>query len=101
MPGDDRIAEGGAGGRRRGRKDVLLPVPPVRPRPHEASYGYNSMSRRFDVYICEFCGLDEAVRDSRREDPLDVHEWGMISGIENGDLDAENDEYREKREEER
>lgn len=37
----------------------------------------NALSRYADVYICEVCGTDEALRDMVGE-PLPLNEWGMV-----------------------
>lgn len=46
----------------------------------------NALSRRARVYICDLCGLDEALRDAAKRPPLPFTEWGMIQGF---DADAD------------
>jgi transcription elongation factor Elf1 len=35
----------------------------------------NALSRRADVYICDECGTDEALRDMAGAPPLPLREW--------------------------
>lgn len=37
----------------------------------------NALSRHADVYICDLCGMDEAVRDMKG-DPLPLDEWESV-----------------------
>ena len=37
----------------------------------------NALSRHADVYICDICGIDEAVRSMER-DPLPLDEWRAV-----------------------
>ena len=37
----------------------------------------NALSRRARVYICDECGMDEALRDMTRMEPLPLNEWSM------------------------
>lgn len=41
----------------------------------------NAMSRYAHVYICELCGMDEAMRDMA-DKQLPLNEWGMVLGEE-------------------
>ena len=36
----------------------------------------NSFSRHADVYICDTCGMDEAIRDMKGE-PLPLKDWAI------------------------
>ena len=36
----------------------------------------NSFSRHADVYICDACGMDEAIRDMKGE-PLPLKDWAI------------------------
>ena len=36
----------------------------------------NAFSRHADVYICDVCGMDEAVRDMKG-DPLPLKDWAI------------------------
>lgn len=40
----------------------------------------NALSRRFDVYICSNCGLDEALEDAGISDPASEDQWFAFSG---------------------
>ena len=37
----------------------------------------NALSRRARVYICDECGMDEALRDMTHTEPLPLNEWSM------------------------
>ena len=37
----------------------------------------NALSRYANVYICDECGTDEAMRDFAGLDPLPLNEWSM------------------------
>ncbi|MTI95414.1 MAG: hypothetical protein FH749_07980 [Firmicutes bacterium] len=41
----------------------------------------NALSRYVDVYICNQCGRDEAVRDLANLAPLPFKDWGMVKGM--------------------
>lgn len=36
----------------------------------------NALSRHADVYICDACGMDEAIRDMKN-DPLQLRDWAI------------------------
>ena len=38
---------------------------------------HNALSRRADIYICEACGMDEALRDAAGLYPLPFTEWAF------------------------
>lgn len=52
----------------------------------------NSLSRRADVYICNECGMDEAMMDMAGILPLPLNEWAMVQGFDNSDEDDEEEE---------
>lgn len=37
----------------------------------------NALSRYAKVYICDQCGLDEAMRDFCGQEPIPLHQWSM------------------------
>ena len=41
----------------------------------------NSLSRYEDLYICNVCGRDEAIRELQEMQPLPLDQWGMIRGF--------------------
>ena len=41
----------------------------------------NSLSRYADVYICNKCGMDEAVRDMAEQPPLPFASWSMTQAL--------------------
>lgn len=45
----------------------------------------NALSRRFDVYICNTCGMEEALLDAVGKDPLPLNEWAMIKAFDSED----------------
>lgn len=45
----------------------------------------NALSRRFDVYICNTCGMEEALLDAVGKDPLPLNEWAMIKAFDADD----------------
>lgn len=45
----------------------------------------NALSRRVKVYICDQCGMDEAILDMAGKAPLPFNKWGMILGFEEGE----------------
>lgn len=42
----------------------------------------NAMSRRAKVYICDQCGMDEALLDMAKKEPLPLNQWGMVLGFD-------------------
>ncbi|WP_273223135.1 hypothetical protein [Geosporobacter ferrireducens] len=42
----------------------------------------NALSRRADVYICNQCGMDEAMMDMANMPPLSLNEWAMVKGFD-------------------
>lgn len=42
----------------------------------------NALSRRANVYICNECGSDEALRDLTKCPPLPFTQWGMVLGFQ-------------------
>ena len=46
----------------------------------------NALSRRAKVYICDACGMDEALRDATGKEPLPLNEWSMIQGFDEHSL---------------
>ena len=50
----------------------------------------NAFSRHADVYICNVCGIDEAVRDMAGQ-PLPLNQWSMAISFEDQE-DDEDDE---------
>ncbi|WP_101698690.1 hypothetical protein [Clostridium minihomine] len=42
----------------------------------------NALSRYADVYICNLCGMDEALQDAKGKPPLPLNEWGMVRGFD-------------------
>lgn len=38
--------------------------------------GTNALSRHADVYICDACGMDEAIRDMKGQ-PLPLKDWAI------------------------
>ena len=41
----------------------------------------NALSRYADVYICDTCGLNEAIRSMPGNTPIPITEWGMVLGM--------------------
>ncbi len=52
----------------------------------------NALSRRAKVYICDQCGMDEAMLDTAGKPPLPLNEWAMIRGFDEDDDDEEGGE---------
>lgn len=44
----------------------------------------NALSRYANVYVCEECGMDEALRDMVGM-PLPLNEWAIVIGFDNAD----------------
>lgn len=40
---------------------------------------YNALSRHADVYVCERCGMDEALNAATGRPPLPFEDWAMIT----------------------
>lgn len=60
---------------------VLLPCPRcghncMKPNPIQ-----NALSRRASVYICNQCGMDEALLDMTGQPPFPLTEWSMIVSL--------------------
>jgi len=49
----------------------------------------NALSRRANVYICNSCGMEEALLDAAGKDPLPLNEWAMVKGFDNEYEEAE------------
>lgn len=41
---------------------------------------HNSLSRYAKVYVCNVCGMDEAMRDMTGQ-PLPLSQWGMVKAF--------------------
>lgn len=52
----------------------------------------NALSRRATVYICDACGMEEALRDMNRTPPLPLNEWGMIKAFDEAFSEDEEEE---------
>lgn len=55
--------------------DTMDPQNPVR----------NALSRYAHVYICDECGMDEAMRDYTGVEPLPLNEWAIPLGFDEVD----------------
>lgn len=49
----------------------------------------NALSRRANVYICNACGMEEALLDATGKDPLPLNEWSMVKGFDSEDEEDE------------
>jgi len=49
----------------------------------------NALSRRAKVYICNECGMEEALLDAAGKDPLPLNEWAMVKGFDSEDEEDE------------
>jgi predicted RNA-binding Zn-ribbon protein involved in translation (DUF1610 family) len=49
----------------------------------------NALSRRANVYICNSCGMEEALLDAAGKDPLPLNEWAMVQGFDSEDDESE------------
>ena len=49
----------------------------------------NALSRRVNVYICNSCGMEEALLDAAGKDPLPLNEWAMVQGFDSEDDESE------------
>ena len=56
--------------------EYVLPCPRCGHGRMEARAVKNSLSRHADVYVCNICGMDEAIRDMAGS-PLPLNEWSM------------------------
>lgn len=50
---------------------------------------HNALSRRVKVYICDQCGMDEALLDMAGKEPLPLNQWGMILGFDQDECNEE------------
>ncbi len=48
----------------------------------------NALSRRVKVYICDACGMDEAIRDMAGLEPLPLNQWAMSLSFTEEETDA-------------
>lgn len=48
----------------------------------------NALSRYAKVYVCNACGMEEAMRDMAGEPPLPLNLWGMVRAFDD-DREAE------------
>lgn len=44
---------------------------------------HNALSRSVDVYICDLCGMEEALAAFTNQPALPLNEWSIIRGLEN------------------
>lgn len=42
----------------------------------------NALSRRANIYICDTCGIEEALLDAAGKEPLPFNKWGLFLTIE-------------------
>ena len=59
------------------RKGEHLPCPRCGLDRMDRKVSRNALSRYADVYICDCCGLQEAMRDFCGQEPLPPAEWGV------------------------
>ena len=45
----------------------------------------NALSRYANVYICEYCGIDEAMMDYLGMEPIPFNQWAMARSDEEGE----------------
>lgn len=64
---------------------VGLPCPRCGQDRMDAKPVRNALSRRAKVYICDQCGMEEALLDMARKEPLPLNQWGMIRGFDEDD----------------
>lgn len=43
---------------------------------------HNALSRRADIYICEACGMEEAIYDAQGHNPLPFQYWYLYARLE-------------------
>lgn len=58
-------------------RGTLLPCPRCGFDRMDSNVMHNALSRHADVYICDMCGTDEALRDAVGS-PLSLEEWSLI-----------------------
>lgn len=39
----------------------------------------NALSRQIDVYVCDVCGIDEALMDANHKQPLPFNQWSIFT----------------------
>ncbi len=52
----------------------------------------NALSRYADVYICNPCGMEEAMLDAAGLPPMPLNEWGMVIGFDEDESGEEEEE---------
>lgn len=43
---------------------------------------HNALSRYVDVYICDLCGMEEALAEFNKKSTLQLNEWSLIKSLE-------------------
>lgn len=60
------------------RTGEIGPCPRCGYRPMNPRLMLNALSRHADVYICESCGMEEAMMDAAHKPPLSLVEWAIF-----------------------
>lgn len=61
-------------------RGVVMPCPRCGEDKMLEKASMNALSRHANVYVCAFCGMDEAVRDWIGK-PLPLNEWALARGL--------------------
>lgn len=60
-----------------------LPCPRYGKQTMSGIMAHNALSRYVDVYICNLCGMEEALSEFNNQSIIPLNEWSMIRGLEN------------------
>lgn len=68
-----------------------LPCPRCGKQTMSSIMSHNALSRHIDVYICDLCGIEEALSESFNQPTLPLNKWSIIAGFENSTQEDKND----------
>lgn len=60
------------------QQELIGPCPRCGYRPMNPKLMLNTLSRHADIYICESCGMEEAMMDAAHQPPLPFADWAIF-----------------------
>lgn len=65
-----------------GKTEPAFPCPRCGQPSMDPIVARNALSRRADVYVCSWCGLEEAMLDAAGKPPLPFADWAMARSFQ-------------------
>lgn len=59
-----------------------LPCPRCGQHTMSTIMAHNALSRFIDVYICDLCGMEEALMEASGQPALPLNQWSMVTGFD-------------------